>query len=330
MRAREFVNDLSSIVQSFVKSPLGQKYQKHDCKTVTRAFVQWAEQNNIPTEVITFAPPSADFIKKYPQFRGKSGQGDGHIMPIVNGNAIDFTVRQFGVNRPFDNPLITPVGNLRSVYGKFGYFTDAPEWFLGGKSYWQGPLSAIPSEIFNQNFGDELLENFYAQDVTESNDDDSKKLKGFHQSLGNAVRGHVSQMQANMAILKAQHPDTWLWEPGDIVYSAETGRTYEIIGPWLDNRGTAKYLYHGNDEEKGTFVADRAHQTLKKISGKQGLSENFADGRNPGRKGLSRRMGIPKKSTLGQLEKIARGSTGERRRMAQWQLNMRRGRNKKK
>jgi hypothetical protein len=166
--------------------------------------------------------------------------------------------------------------------------------------------------------------------VTESDNDDSKKLKGFHQSLGNAVRGHVSQMQANMAILKAQHPDTWLWEPGDIVYSAETGRTYEIIGPWLDNRGTAKYLYHGNDEEKGTFVADRAHQTLKKISGKQGLSENFADGRNPGRKGLSRRMGIPKKSTLGQLEKIARGSTGERRRMAQWQLNMRRGRNKKK
>jgi hypothetical protein len=170
MRAREFVNDLSSIVQSFVSSPLGQQYQKHDCKTVTRAFVQWAEQNNIPTEVITFAPPSADFIKKYPQFRGKSGQGDGHIMPVVNGNAIDFTVRQFGVNRPFDNPLITPVGNLRSVYGKFGYFTDAPEWFLGGKSYWQGPLSAIPSEIFNQNFGDELLENFYAQGVTESLD----------------------------------------------------------------------------------------------------------------------------------------------------------------
>jgi hypothetical protein len=310
------------------------------------------------------------------------------------------------------------------------------------------------------------------------------------------------------------------------VYSAETGRTYEIVGPWLDNRGTAKYLYRGNDEGKGAFVADRAHQTLKKISGKQGvsegtqdkflqnfqqinqivtkehsdtirtlllqmfpkakeiielqykdedgtpfaewrkiiyeidnwiltgpavvdmksvpidsedyqvrlqkyqqyiadkqagkparyfrqndsdprtidfsrlppitlaqsstgteivdgmhratlakimnkplkayiwknspnqhpnvaeikslfsnfeksvaanpassaktLSENFADGKNPGRKGLSRRVGIPQKATLGQLEKIAKSSTGERRRMAQWQLNMRRGRNKKK
>ncbi len=60
------------------------------------------------------------------------------------------------------------------------------------------------------------------------------------------------------------------------------------------------------------------------------LSENFADGKNPGRKGLSKRVGIPRKATLGQLEKIAKSSTGERRRMAQWQLNMRRGKNKKK
>jgi hypothetical protein len=58
------------------------------------------------------------------------------------------------------------------------------------------------------------------------------------------------------------------------------------------------------------------------------VQENFADGRKPGRKGLSRRVGIPQKATLGQLEKIARNSTGERRRMAQWQLNMRRGRKK--
>lgn len=60
------------------------------------------------------------------------------------------------------------------------------------------------------------------------------------------------------------------------------------------------------------------------------VQENFADGKKPGRKGLSKRVGIPKKSTLGQLSKIARSSTGERRRMAQWQLNMRRGRAKKR
>jgi len=57
--------------------------------------------------------------------------------------------------------------------------------------------------------------------------------------------------------------------------------------------------------------------------------ENFADGKKPGRKGLSQRVGIPKKATLAQLQKIASSSTGERRRMAQWQLNMRRGKAKK-
>ena len=59
------------------------------------------------------------------------------------------------------------------------------------------------------------------------------------------------------------------------------------------------------------------------------ITENFADGRKPGRKGLSKRVGIPKSPTFTQLEKIAQSSTGEKRRMAQWQLNMRRGKAKK-
>ena len=60
------------------------------------------------------------------------------------------------------------------------------------------------------------------------------------------------------------------------------------------------------------------------------MDENFADGKKPGRKGLSKRVGIPKNATIAQLEKIAKNSTGERRRMAQWQLNRRRGKNKSK
>ena len=66
----------------------------------------------------------------------------------------------------------------------------------------------------------------------------------------------------------------------------------------------------------------------QKVDPTYDVGENFADGKNPGRKGLSKRVGIPKKATLGQLEKIASSSTGERRRMAQWQLNMRRGKKK--
>ena len=58
-------------------------------------------------------------------------------------------------------------------------------------------------------------------------------------------------------------------------------------------------------------------------------NENFADGKKPGRKGISKRVGIPKGATLTQLSKLAKAK-GEKGRMARWQLNMRRGRKKKK
>jgi len=59
------------------------------------------------------------------------------------------------------------------------------------------------------------------------------------------------------------------------------------------------------------------------------VEENFADGKKPGRKGISKRVGIPKKATLTQLAKLAKAK-GEKGRMARWQLNMRRGKKKKK
>ena len=59
------------------------------------------------------------------------------------------------------------------------------------------------------------------------------------------------------------------------------------------------------------------------------VEENFADGKKPGRKGISKRVGIPKGATLTQLAKLAK-SKGEKGRMARWQLNMRRGKKKKK
>ena len=59
------------------------------------------------------------------------------------------------------------------------------------------------------------------------------------------------------------------------------------------------------------------------------VRENFADGKKKGRKGLSKRVGIPKGASVTQLRKIAKNSTGERRKMAHWQANMKSGRKKK-
>jgi hypothetical protein len=58
------------------------------------------------------------------------------------------------------------------------------------------------------------------------------------------------------------------------------------------------------------------------------LLENFADGKNPGRKGLSKRMGVNTKASVSSLRKTAKNSTGEKARMAHWLANMKAGRAK--
>ena len=48
----------------------------------------------------------------------------------------------------------------------------------------------------------------------------------------------------------------------------------------------------------------------------QGVAENFADGKNPGRKGLAKRSGVNTKASVSSLRKTAKHSTGEKARMA--------------
>jgi hypothetical protein len=65
----------------------------------------------------------------------------------------------------------------------------------------------------------------------------------------------------------------------------------------------------------------------QKVDPTYNVGENFADGRHPEDKGDSKRMGIPKHSSLTQLDKLGHGS-GRKAQLARWQANMRRGRAK--
>ena len=147
--------DINTVIQQYLNSDIGRKYENYDCKSVTRAFIQWAKKNGIQAQVLHLAPPSAEFVQKNPQFKGKSGEGDSHIMPVINGYAVDFTARQFGLNRPYSNPLITPISQVESVYGKFGYYTNNPDWFNGGKSFHLGSWESMPT--IDTSFQDETL-----------------------------------------------------------------------------------------------------------------------------------------------------------------------------
>lgn len=61
---------------------------------------------------------------------------------------------------------------------------------------------------------------------------------------------------------------------------------------------------------------------------KEKIDENFADGKNPGRKGLAKRSGVNCKQSVTKLRSIAKNSSGERQRMAHWCANMKSGRKK--
>jgi pyrimidine deaminase RibD-like protein len=59
------------------------------------------------------------------------------------------------------------------------------------------------------------------------------------------------------------------------------------------------------------------------------VDENFADGKNPGRKGLAKRSGVNTKASVSSLRNTAKHSSGEKQRMAHWLANMKAGRAKK-
>lgn len=76
-------------------------------------------------------------------------------------------------------------------------------------------------------------------------------------------------------------------------------------------------------DEQGKVTGYKQSQNI-------GVTENFADGRNPQDKGDSARHGIRKGMTIAQLKKIRSSKTASPRKkqLAHWQINMRQGRSK--
>jgi hypothetical protein len=142
------------IINRFLQSEIGKRSEKYDCKTVTRNFVNWCREQKITdVRVLHLSPPSAKVVSSRPELRGKSGTGDSHIMPVVNGDAIDFTARQFGVSNQFNNPLVTPLSRVKGVYSKIGgYFTDKPDDFYDGKDMYLGDWDGVQIDDFADEY----------------------------------------------------------------------------------------------------------------------------------------------------------------------------------
>jgi pyrimidine deaminase RibD-like protein len=109
---------------------------------------------------------------------------------------------------------------------------------------------------------------------------------------------------------------------GDIFQQAQTWNMTKLF-PSADAASKA-FMFYMLEGQKLSDVLD--FQT----NVEQGVAENFADGKNPGRKGLSKRMGVNTKASVSSLRKTAKHSTGEKARMAHWLANMKAGKAKKK
>jgi hypothetical protein len=98
------------------------------------------------------------------------------------------------------------------------------------------------------------------------------------------------------------------------------------VGPNnITNHGVNFAQQHHEQEVR---IVDPKQAQIKVVK-QVGMTENFADGKKPGRKGLAKRSGVNTKASVSSLRKTAKNSTGEKARMAHWLANMKAGRAKK-
>jgi hypothetical protein len=86
-----------------------------------------------------------------------------------------------------------------------------------------------------------------------------------------------------------------------------------------------------DDDESGGIWNEIAKKLGYKFEilneGKQGMAENFADGKNPQDKGDSKRHGVPTKASVSTLRKVAKQG-GRKGQLAHWMANMKAGKKK--
>ena len=101
---------------------------------------------------------------------------------------------------------------------------------------------------------------------------------------------------------------------------------YKLEGSNISITGTEKReLERKHDIRPGTQEWFRLWFSRPYMTGETPIDENFADGKNPGRKGQAKRSGVDCSKSETELRKIAANSTGERQRMAHWCANMKGG-----
>jgi hypothetical protein len=167
--------------------------------------------------------------------------------------------------------------------------------------------------------------------------EDESLDKGF--SLGNMLPWPEVVNKINSA-MKAMGWKGQRKDDGSFIFTTRGAMTDEYYIVIIDNRGDSMFTYAlGTVEEGDPHIGEQdalptteasVSELMNAIRDGFGLNENFADGKNPGRKGLAKRSGVDTKASVSSLRKTAKNSSGEKQRMAHWLANMKAGRAKAK
>jgi hypothetical protein len=263
--------------------------------TVVKAIKEWwklTSAEGIPVNTIRF---SADKLNKQ---TGKTGSREKLYNRFAQqfANSIGFTIQSRDKIDATDFELINPNYNehkvSEAVEPNFDFEWEEaeryPEFVKIGKAAW--------IELANKGKAVTIKS---AKGINNTDAADADSFKSLDKDKQVRALAQLKSGNVEMPIV-AVYPDGWK----------------ELIGG--NTRLTAMLAQDG----KATVWVFKVPNEVAE------LAENFADGKNPGRKGLSKRVGIPKGASVTQLRKIAKNSTGERRRMAHWQANMKSGRKK--
>jgi len=111
----------------------------------------------------------------------------------------------------------------------------------------------------------------------------------------------------------------------DLINNSAVRKVYcGYMDPSQDNEHNSYTLEETTNTDIKHLCKQYADTFLKKD-----IEENFADGKNPGRKGLAKRSGVNTRASISSLRNTAKHSSGEKQRMAHWLANMKAGRAKK-
>ena len=186
---------------------------------------------------------------------------------------------------------------------------------------------------------------FVKQGVTEGESNDTaislSKLGKFHPGADTLAEFVPERTTAQYAL----HPDKW-----ESTFYSLTNKDSDKLkyygpkkisippGTLVGDMAIANKFYRAKTSEEKQQYAELYKASLQPypvdvseyrmpelLIPKQGVAENFADGKNPGRKGLAKRSGVNTKASVSSLRKTAKNSSGEKQRMAHWLANMKAG-----